>query len=70
MVFEVGKYYKHTTGYTISVICRANTTLFGDNALIVESNDVLRPFSAVGDTEDHSVNFIEVDKEEWMKNFS
>lgn len=68
MVFEIGKCYKHKTGEEIKVIGELETTLYG-KALIAESGDSSL-FSAVGRTEDCSVNWTEITEEEWMKNFS
>lgn len=68
MIFEVGKYYRHTTGKEISIICEADTTMFGKTLIAEEAGDI--KFVAVGGDESHSVNWTEITKEEWMKNFS
>ena len=69
MKFEIGKYYKHTTGEIINVLGEITTTLYG-NTLIAETNDVYNIFKPVGKSEECTVNWIEVGREEWMKNFS
>jgi len=67
MKFEVGKYYRHTTGKEISIICEANTTMYGET-LIAEGCHCTE-FIAVGSDESAAVNWIEITKEEWLKNF-
>ena len=67
MIFEVGKFYQHNTGGKIAVICEANTTLWGENVLI--SEDCCGELHPVGRDESHSVNWHEITKDEWMKNF-
>lgn len=64
MVFGVGKYYRHTTGHMLHVLCEAETKLFG-NTLIAETYDDSEVFTAIGKTEDHSVNYTEISKEDW-----
>lgn len=68
MKFEKGKFYRHTTGQEISIICEADTTAYG-NGFVAETNDgeMLMP---VGKGESHAENYTEITKEEWMKNFS
>lgn len=68
MIFEVGKYYRHTTGEELSVVAEVDTTMYG-RTLLAETNNSCG-FLAVGSTEDHATNYVEITKEEWMKNFS
>lgn len=68
MKFEVGKFYKHTTGHQLAIICTANTTMFGE-ALIAEQNTSI-DFVAVGSDEAAAVNYTEITVQEWMKNFN
>lgn len=63
MKFELGKYYKHTTGTMLHVIASAETTMFGDALIAEESGQI--DFKAVGKDESHSVNYTEIDKKEW-----
>lgn len=66
--FEIGKYYRHTTGEEIAILGRLKTTKFGE-CLIAESNKSIN-FKAVGEEEGAAVNWKEITKEQWMKNFS
>ena len=68
MVFEIGKFYKHATGQCLSIVGKLTTTMFGDT-LIAEQNDSI-DFQAVGSDDSSAVNYKEITKEEWMKNFS
>ena len=64
MKFEIGKYYQHTTGQKLRILCEAETTYHG-NAMICEFDDgELRP---VGYTEDAAVNYVEIPKNMWMR---
>ena len=33
MKFEIGKYYRHSAGGDLSILCEANTTLYGESLL-------------------------------------
>ena len=68
MVFEIGKYYQHTCGAKLAILCELETTQYG-KTLIAESDgrDVLR---AVGKGKSYTVNYHEITKEEWMESFS
>lgn len=68
MIFELDKYYRHTTGYEIHILCEGETTLRG-KGLIAETNGK-EELTIVGNKEENAINFIEITKEEWMKNFS
>ena len=68
MVFEIGKYYKHTSGTMIHPLVEVETTQFG-KALIAETNETL-DFVAVGRTYEHAMNYAEITKEEWESQFS
>jgi len=39
MKFEIGKYYRHTTGYELAILCEAETTIRG-KGLLAETNRV------------------------------
>jgi hypothetical protein len=67
MVFEVGKFYRHTTGLEYSIIGKLETTMWG-KTLIAETNS--SDLEAVGEDMYATVNFEEISREEWMKNFS
>jgi hypothetical protein len=67
MGFEVGKCYRHTTGKEISVLVEVETTQWG-KALIAEAN-FNSEIIAVGTYIGSSVNWTEISREEWEKNF-
>lgn len=69
MKFEVGKYYRHTTGHELAILCEAETTIRG-KGLVAETNNPKEELCLVGMSEKHAVNYTEITKEEWMKNFS
>ena len=68
MVFEVGKFYKHTTGRCLAILCQQETMMYGDT-LIAEQSGTQESFMAVGKDEDSAVNFHEISKDEWEANF-
>jgi len=68
MKFQIGKFYRHTTGKEFSIVGTVRTTMFGDT-LVAEQNDNV-DLVAVGSDESATTNFVEISKEEWMKNFS
>jgi hypothetical protein len=67
MGFEVGKCYRHTTGKEISVLVEVETTQWG-KALVAEAN-FNSEIIAVGTYIGSSVNWTEISREEWEKNF-
>ena len=69
MRFEIGKYYKHTTGKMIHIISAGKTTLYGWTLIaevVGENSELMTVSSSMGS----AVNYTEIDKAEWMKNFS
>lgn len=66
--FEIGKYYRHQTGEEISIIDEIETTMYGQ-CLVAESNKS-RDLKTVGKDPSSAVNWHEITKEEWIKNFS
>jgi hypothetical protein len=72
MKFKIGKFYKHTCGSMMAIVGEAQTTMWG-NCLVAEeassgeNHQMLKP---VGRDETAAVNWTEIKKEEWMKNFS
>jgi len=68
MVFNVGKYYKHTAGTMIHIIGAAKTTLYGWTLLAEEAG--YGNFKPIGQDESSAVNWMETTKEDWMSNFS
>jgi len=47
MKFEIGKFYRHTTGKDLAIIGELETSMYGF-ALIAETNDITESFMAVG----------------------
>lgn len=64
MKFELGRYYKHTTGSKI-FICGLADSIFYGRGLIAE--DERGELSRVGDSEENTVNYAEITKEEFME---
>ncbi len=67
MGFEAGKYYRHTTGKEIHVLTEVETTQWG-KILIAEAN-FNSEIIAVGTYIGSAVNYSEISREEWEKNF-
>ena len=62
MIFELGKYYKHTDGGRLHIIALAQTRMYG-LSLLAElrcNGNIL----AVGMSESNAVNYREISKEE------
>jgi hypothetical protein len=68
MKFEIGKFYKHTTGQQIAIVGEVETTMYG-RCLVAECSDKA-DLLPVGADESHAENYSEITKEEWMMNFS
>ena len=68
MVFEIGKTYRHNDGEEMQIVGQVDTTMYG-NCLAAESNRSL-DLKPVGKDESATANWVEIPKEEWMKNFS
>ncbi len=76
MRFEIGHYYRHTTGEEFSIIGRMKTTMWEETVVAETAGGVSTSgdcfdsrLLAVGDDEGAAVNFVEISKKEWMKNF-
>lgn len=67
MKFKVGKFYKHTDGTKLAIICKADTTMFGETLLAEQSNT--SEFIAVGSGKEDAVNYTEITKVEWLESF-
>lgn len=71
MRFEIGKYYKHTTGSMLHIISAGKTTLYGWTHIAEQAGvNAYETFLAIGMDEDSAVNYTEIGEEEWMKAFS
>ena len=68
MVFEIGRFYRHTSGREMAILGEVETTMYR-KCLVAESNRTgnLLP---VGKDESAADNWREISKEEWMQNFS
>lgn len=70
MQFEIGKYYKHTTGYhMLHVLVEIDTTVYGRTKLAEIVGIGNERLVAVGDNESDAANYVEANEEEWMKKF-
>lgn len=69
MVFEIGKYYKHSGGGFLHILCEAKTTMWVD-ALVAETSGHDHGIAPVGKDECSAQNWEETTEVEWMKNFS
>jgi hypothetical protein len=70
MVFEVGKYYKHTGGGYLHILCEAETTMWMDPLIAESAGHGDGRLVPVGKDEAAAVNWTETTKDEWMTNFS
>lgn len=68
MKFEVGKYYRHTSGEEMAIVGMVNTTMYG-TTLVAESS-LQGDLKPVGMGEDHAVNWVEIPQSDWFKNFT
>lgn len=68
MRFEVGKFYKHTSGQQMAIVGKVPTTQWGET--LVGERDDMADLMPVGMDEGAAENWSEITKEEWMKNFS
>jgi hypothetical protein len=64
--FEIGKFYRHTTGFEIAILGCINTIVFGE-MLLAEQNDSPY-FITVGSEGEYTIGFIEISRDEWMMN--
>ena len=67
--FEIGKYYKHTGGGYLHILCKANTTMWLDT-LVAEEAGYGCGLKPVASDPESRINWIETTKEDWMTNFS
>lgn len=67
MKFEVGKYYKHSSGALLHIIGEVDSTMYG-HCLVGEGtwNYNLLP---VGMNESNAMNYEEINKSEWDENW-
>lgn len=65
--FEVGKYYKHSTGELLHILGEVTSTMYG-HCLVGEST-WSDDFLPIGMDESNTVNYEEIDKSEWDENW-
>jgi hypothetical protein len=65
MVFEIGKYYKHTCGSVLHICGCAETHVFGWTLIGDNKTGELIP---IGSGESHAVNYVEIKKDEFLNN--
>lgn len=68
MKFELGKCYRHTTGTEIKILGEVETMMYG-KCFAAECNNSTN-LLPVGMDEYNAVNWIEINEEDWQKNFS
>lgn len=68
MIFEVGKFYKHTSGVHVAIRGKVKTTMWGET-LVGESTGDSYGLVPVGEDEASAINFVEITEEEWLKIF-
>lgn len=64
MVFELGKYYKHTLHDNMIHVCGYALTHFYGETLIAE--DTHGEFVPIGSKEENTINYSEITKEEFL----
>lgn len=71
MKFEIGKYYRHTTGHLLSILGEIETDMWG-KTLVAESNRprAMTELTPVGSDAGAAVNYSEIDREQWMQSYS
>jgi len=67
--FELGKYYRHTTGKCMHIVGTVETTMWGWTFVAEEHSS--NHLAAVGFSDDScSVNWHETTEDDWMTGFS
>jgi len=64
MSFKIGKYYRHATGKKIFICGTFKSHVLG---YILMAEDHKGNFSPVGDTKDHTINWVEIDIDEFLQ---
>jgi hypothetical protein len=62
--FEVGRYYKHTTGEKLHICGVAHADIYMSPCYVAE--DVYGNFKPVGTTADHAINYMEISRNEFL----
>ena len=69
MIFQVGRYYAHEAGRQIAVLAEVLTYKWGRMLVIEEADKTGHSISCAEISEANSNNWVEIGKEEWMRNF-
>ena len=65
MQFEIGKYYKHSSGKMMAILAYANITIYG-RAMVAEEGNAFDYRLVEVDAGDYAANWKEIDEEEWL----
>ncbi len=63
MIFELGKYYKHSDGEMMRILGEVESNMYG--TCLVGERQNKSDFQPVGTDESNAVNWAEIQKEEW-----
>ena len=69
-MFEIGKFYMHSTGEMMAILGRLPTTMYGDCLIAEVAGKYNHSIKAIGSDVDSAANWVEVTQEEWLANFS
>ena len=69
MRFEVGKFYRHSAGGFLAVLCKIETTMWGKCLLAETAGPGVSRLIPIGEDEDSAQNYTECSRGEWMSNF-
>lgn len=69
MYFEIGKYYKHTSGLKIAILGIVTSTMYG-RALVAERSDMPDFMPVAYNLEDATEGWEEITEDEWLECFS
>lgn len=69
-MFEIDKYYKHNGGGTMHILCSENTDMWGETLVAERCGRGNTELTPICNSEDATAGWIEIDRDEWMTNFS
>jgi hypothetical protein len=67
MKFELGRYYKHTTGYRLAIRGAVYTTSRG---VVLVAEDCQGQLQPIGNQDFNAVNYHRITEDEWLHSFS
>lgn len=71
MKFEVGKFYKHGKGRAIAIVGEVETYKWGKMLVVEETDKTGHGISCIdAKAEDLHEKWVEIGKEEWMREFN